>query len=62
MTNDKLEGKAKEVIGEGKERLGEATGDEEMEAEGTADKLEGKGQGMVGEAKEALDDVKKKVS
>jgi uncharacterized protein YjbJ (UPF0337 family) len=62
MTNDKLEGKAKEIVGEGKERLGEATGDEEMEAEGTADKLEGKGQGMVGKAKDALDDIKRKAS
>jgi len=62
MTMDKAKGKGKEVIGEGKERIGRATGDEELEAEGGVDKAEGKAQGVVGKAKEKLEDVKKKVS
>ena len=62
MTMDKAKGKGKEIIGEGKERVGRATGDEEMEAEGGVDKVEGKAQGVVGTAKDKLDDVKRKVS
>lgn len=62
MTMDKAKGKGKEILGEGKERVGKATGDEEMEAEGGVDKAEGKAQGVVGKAKDKLDDVKRKVS
>ena len=59
MTNDKMKGKVKETVGAGKERLGRATGNENMEAEGTVDKGEGKVQKNVGRAKET---IKKAVS
>lgn len=61
MTMDRLKGKGKEVVGEGKERAGRATGDKDLEAEGRADKFEGKAQGVAGEAREALEDVKDEV-
>ncbi len=38
---DKAKNKAQELSGEGKERLGEATGDREMQAEGANDKAAG---------------------
>ena len=62
MTMDKVKGKAKEAMGEGKERAGRATGDEDLEAEGTGDKAEGKTQEVMGKGKEALDKAKDKVT
>lgn len=62
MTTDKLKGKAKDVVGSGKEKLGRATDNEDMEAEGKADKLEGKGQQVIGEAKERAKRIKDKVT
>ncbi|MGY1830059.1 CsbD family protein [Geodermatophilus sp. SYSU D01180] len=38
---DKLQNKAQEVAGEGKERVGEATGDRDLQAEGAKDKAAG---------------------
>ena len=38
MDSDKLKNAADSKLGEAKERLGGATGDEEMQAEGRADK------------------------
>jgi uncharacterized protein YjbJ (UPF0337 family) len=37
-TNDKAQNKAEDLKGQGKEALGRATGDEELEAEGRTDK------------------------
>lgn len=62
MTMDRAKGKGKEVLGAGKEKLGEASGDEKLRDEGAADKLEGKGQGMVGKVKEKAEEIKKKVT
>jgi uncharacterized protein YjbJ (UPF0337 family) len=38
-TNDKAQNKAEELKGQGKEALGRATGDEELEAEGRTDQV-----------------------
>ncbi len=38
---DKLQNKAQEMAGEGKERVGEATGDRDLQAEGANDKAAG---------------------
>jgi uncharacterized protein YjbJ (UPF0337 family) len=38
---DKLKNKAQELSGEGKERVGEATGDRELQAEGANDQAAG---------------------
>jgi len=42
-----LKGKGQELTGTAKEKLGKATGDADLEAEGKAEKLEGKGRQMV---------------
>ncbi|CAM3587383.1 CsbD family protein [Kibdelosporangium persicum] len=68
-TFDKAKDKAQQVGGEAKQRLGEATDNEDMEAEGKRDKLGGemkeaghdlrdKGAAAVHDAKEALKDDK----
>jgi uncharacterized protein YjbJ (UPF0337 family) len=61
MTTDKIKGKAKDMAGTGKEKLGRATGDEEMEAEGTVQKGEGKAQGALGTVKDKAKEIKEKV-
>jgi uncharacterized protein YjbJ (UPF0337 family) len=47
---DRYEGKGKEALGSLKEKAGEVSGDEEMEAEGKGEKYEGKGQEAWGES------------
>ena len=56
MTDDKTEGKAKDVVGSAKETFGKATGDMETERSGKADQAEGKVQEGFGKAKDALRD------
>lgn len=60
-TADKLKGHAKEAYGTVKEKLGSATGDRRMEAEGQARNLDGKKDRLKGEIKEAIDDAKAKL-
>ena len=50
---DKLKNKGQELSGEGKEHLGRATGDEELQAEGSKDQAEGN----VKQAGEKVKDV-----
>ena len=38
---DKMKNKAQELSGEGKERVGEATGDRDLQADGQADQASG---------------------
>jgi uncharacterized protein YjbJ (UPF0337 family) len=40
-TDDKIENKAEELKGKGKESVGEATGDEQLQAEGETDQAKG---------------------
>jgi uncharacterized protein YjbJ (UPF0337 family) len=40
-TDDKIDNKAEELRGKAKEKVGEATGDEELEAQGHADQTKG---------------------
>jgi uncharacterized protein YjbJ (UPF0337 family) len=54
MDEDRIKGKAKDVIGTGKEAVGKATGNRQTERSGKADQVEGKVQKGVGEAKDAL--------
>ena len=54
-THDKAEGKAKEAIGAVKEKTGEAVGNPDLEARGTAEKTEGKVQQKVGDVKKVFD-------
>lgn len=62
MTSDKIQGKGKDLIGTGKEKLGEMTGDEPLQAEGRSQKAEGKVQNVVGRVKDKARKVKEKVS
>ena len=54
---DKVQGGAKELGGNIKEGIGDATGDRELQAEGTANKVEGAGQQAVGNVKDAAGNV-----
>jgi uncharacterized protein YjbJ (UPF0337 family) len=60
MAMDRVKGAAKDAMGKGKEKAGEATDNEEMKDEGQADQVEGKVQGAVGKGKEKLDEIKDK--
>ncbi len=62
MTNDRIKGKGKEVIGAGKQKLGEMTGDEELQGEGRSQETEGKLQGAVGQVKAKAKEIQQKVS
>lgn len=54
---DEIEGKYEQAKGSVKEGLGRLTGDEELEAEGTADKVKGDVQEGWGGAKRKVGDV-----
>ena len=57
MHKDEAKGAAKDMKGAVKEAAGKATGDERLQAEGTADRVEGKVQKGVGALKDAARDV-----
>jgi uncharacterized protein YjbJ (UPF0337 family) len=59
---DRWEGKGKEALGTMKEKAGEVTDNEDLEAEGKADKYEGKAQDAWGKVKETGREVKEKVT
>jgi uncharacterized protein YjbJ (UPF0337 family) len=52
-----LEGKGEELKGEMKEKVGDATNNPDMEAEGRADKMSGKVKQAVEDAKDSLRDL-----
>jgi uncharacterized protein YjbJ (UPF0337 family) len=54
---DEVKGKVKEGLGGAQEQAGRATGDRDLEAEGTARKHEGKAEGVVGKVKDAAGDA-----
>lgn len=57
MDKDRAEGKVKEASGFVKDKAGEATGNEELEARGESERAEGKAQGALGKVKEAAGDA-----
>jgi uncharacterized protein YjbJ (UPF0337 family) len=61
MDSDEIKGKLEQAKGKVKEKLGDATDNPSLEAEGTADRLKGKVQEGFGAAKrkvkETVDDV-----
>ncbi len=59
MHKDTVKGSAKEAGGVVKKKVGQATGDVNMEAEGAALEGEGKVQKTVGKVKEGVRDVLK---
>lgn len=54
-TKDRVEGAAHEVKGAVKEKLGRATNDPDLEAEGTGEKLGGKVQKKVGDIEKVFE-------
>jgi uncharacterized protein YjbJ (UPF0337 family) len=59
MDKDRIAGSGKKLKGKLKEAAGRVSGDQELEAEGTAEKVEGKVQKSVGQAKDAAREVLK---
>jgi uncharacterized protein YjbJ (UPF0337 family) len=56
---DKAQGKADELSGKVKQKVGDATDNPDLQAEGVGDQAEGKVEQAIGEAKEAWEDVRK---
>jgi uncharacterized protein YjbJ (UPF0337 family) len=61
MDKDRIKGKAQDVKGRVKRQVGEWTGDEELQAEGTAEQAGGKVQNIAGKVKEAARNVKEDI-
>jgi uncharacterized protein YjbJ (UPF0337 family) len=59
MHKDTVKGAAKDAKGSMKKAVGKATGNERLQAEGSADKIEGKVQKGVGDLKDAARDALK---
>ncbi len=59
MHKDTVKGAAKDAAGSIKQAAGKATGNERLEAEGTADRVSGKVQKGVGNLKDAARDALK---
>jgi uncharacterized protein YjbJ (UPF0337 family) len=57
MDKDRIEGKIDDVKGRVKRQVGEWTGDENAQAEGSADQAKGKGQNAYGKIKDAGRDL-----
>ena len=56
-TTDKVKGATNEAVGKAKQKIGEATGSERLENEGTIQEVKGKGQQALGDAKQATKDA-----
>ena len=57
MDKDRIKGKADEVAGRIKRQVGEWTGDENAQAEGTAQQVKGKVENAWGKTKDAVRDA-----
>jgi uncharacterized protein YjbJ (UPF0337 family) len=57
MDKDRIIGGAKEIAGKLKSKVGEATGNEKLEAEGLIEQAEGKLQQGIGKGKDAIRDA-----
>jgi uncharacterized protein YjbJ (UPF0337 family) len=60
-TGDKTKGKIDELKGKGKDKVGDLTGDEGLQAEGKKDRLKGRGKQALGNLKNAGQDLKEDV-
>jgi uncharacterized protein YjbJ (UPF0337 family) len=56
-TTDKIKGATNEAIGKAKQGIGEATGSDRLQGEGTVQEVKGKGQKALGDAKQATKDA-----
>ncbi len=57
MDKDRIKGAADQAKGAIKQGIGQATGDEKLQAEGAADKMTGKVESAVGGAKDTVRDA-----
>jgi uncharacterized protein YjbJ (UPF0337 family) len=57
MDSERIKGGVKKATGAVKDKVGQMTGDREMEAEGKADRAEGRVRGAVGHAKDAAREI-----
>ena len=62
MDKDTVKGKAEDIKGRVKRQVGEWTGDDKLQAEGTADQAAGKVQNAWGNVKDAARDAKDKIA
>ncbi|ODT14725.1 MAG: CsbD family protein [Kaistia sp. SCN 65-12] len=56
-TADKIKGVANEAIGNAKQGIGKATGNDRLRAEGIVQEIKGEAQQAVGKAKDAVKNV-----
>lgn len=61
MDKDRIQGKAEDIAGGIKRKVGEVTGDHKTEAEGALEQAKGKTQNVVGKVKDAVRDAADKV-
>jgi len=57
MDKDEIKGKVEKAKGYVKEKTGELTGNEKLEAEGSAERLAGKARETLGKAKDKVKDT-----
>ena len=57
MDSERIKGGVKKATGTVKDKVGQMTGDRDLEAEGKADKAEGKARSAVGHAKDAAREI-----
>lgn len=57
MDKERIKGGIEKATGTVKEKVGQMTGDRDMEAEGKADKAEGRVRSAVGHAKDAVREI-----
>lgn len=57
MDKDRIKGKAEDIAGRAKRQVGEWTGDNDTQAEGTMDQLKGKARNTMGKMKDAARDA-----
>jgi len=60
-TTDKIKGLANEAVGNVKQGIGNATGNDKMKADGAAQELKGNAQSTVGDAKGAVKSATDKI-
>ncbi len=56
-TTDRVKGAANQAVGNAKQAVGRATGNDRMQAEGAGQELKGKVQSTTGKAKDAIKDA-----
>jgi len=57
MDKDRIQGKAEDIAGKVKRKVGEVTGDHELEAEGALEQAKGKTRNAVGQVKDTVRDA-----